>query len=146
MSHWVSGIGYQVTLLTLKSPDLEMQCARMCEKQDESLDPFSVPSFPRSVLCRRPRRNCFRAATNRRVTEAQQQGRIGGRTGAHDGLSSQKAWVLGCWGWGWEGAGLDWFLFVSVSSSLPKDSVPLKVTTLYGTELSLRRMSENTMT
>lgn len=32
-------------LLTLKSPDLDrMEYARMCEKQDESWDPFSVPS------------------------------------------------------------------------------------------------------
>lgn len=45
MSHWVSGIGYQVMLLTLKSPDPDrMEYARMCEKQDESWDPFSVPS------------------------------------------------------------------------------------------------------
>lgn len=77
-----------------------MQCARMCEKWDESSDPFSVPSFHRSVFCRRLRRNYFGAGTNGRVTEAQQQGQIGRQTWARDELSSQRAWVLGCWGWG----------------------------------------------
>lgn len=77
-----------------------MQCARMCEKQDESSGPFLVPPFHRSVFCRRLRRNHFGAGTNGRVTEAQQQGQIGRQTRAREELSSQRAWVLGCWGWG----------------------------------------------
>lgn len=39
------------------------------------------------------------------MTEAQQQGQIGGRPGARDGLSSQKARVLGCCGGGGAGVG-----------------------------------------
>lgn len=93
-----------------------MQCATMCEMQGESLDPFSTPSTHRSVLCKRPRRDCFRAGTNGRVTEAQQHGRIGGEAWARDGLSSQRAWVLGCWGGRRLGGGL---LPVCLPASLP---------------------------
>lgn len=109
MSHLDSGIVYQVTFLQPKIPWPRMQCARICQKQDESLDPFSVPSTHWSILCRCPRRDGFRAGTNGRVTEAQQHGRIGGQARARDGLSSQRAWVLGCWG-------LDWSLPVCLSS------------------------------
>lgn len=97
-----------------------MQCARTCQKQDESLDPFSVSSTHLSVLCRHPRKDCLRAGTNGRVTEAQQQGRIGRQAWACDELSSQRVWVLGC-------RRLDWCLFVHLPFLLTlTDSVPLE--------------------
>lgn len=101
--------------------------------QGESPDPFSVPSAHRSVLCKRPRRARFGGGTNGRVTEAQRHGGIGARTRARDGLSSQRTWGAGLLGAGWAVlVGLVPVCLPAFPPS-PKDLVPLKVITMFGT-------------
>lgn len=81
MSHWVSGIGCQVTLLTLKSLDLECNVLEGARSGMSHRIHFqSLP--PRPVLCRRPGGNGLGAATNDGGTEAQQHRGIGGPAGA----------------------------------------------------------------